>query len=141
LRAICGAALFLLLVSGCKEEAMPPTYQVRGKVVYKNGKPYPGGEIVFTSVTDPELRGYGMIANDGTFTLATIAHTSRGRSQALNGAVEGDFHVNIRPGGKKSADSESPPVIGPAASGRPFTLKKTYKVEAKEVNEITVVVE
>jgi hypothetical protein len=32
-------------------------------------------------------------------------------------------------------------VMGPAASGRPFTLKKTYKIEAKEVNEITVVVE
>jgi hypothetical protein len=128
--------LVLLLVAGCAREEMPKTYSVKGKVVLKNGKPLPGGEIVFTSVTDPELRGYGTVGKDGTFTLGTIGHTSKGRSQLLTGAVEGEFHVNIRPAA--GGNNVTPPV---AAGKAAFTLKKTYKIEAKEVNEITVVVE
>jgi hypothetical protein len=116
---------------------MPKTYPVKGKVVQKNGKPFPGGQITFTSVADPELRGYGEIAKDGTFTLGTIGHTSKGRSKLLTGAVEGDFYVNIRPGAG-GGDTTTPPVFAGKAA---FTLKKTYKVEAKEDNEITVVVE
>jgi hypothetical protein len=138
----CGTwpVLLLMAAPGCNAEAMPKTYQVKGKVVYKNGKPYPGGQITFSSVADPELRGYGKIAGDGTFTLATIAHTSRGRSQTLQGVVEGEFRVNILPGGR-NGNAESGPVGGPAGSGRPFTLRKTYRIEAKDNSEITVVVE
>ena len=114
-----GLGLVLLLAAGCGKEEMPKTYEVKGKVVLRNGKPFPGGEIVFTSVKDRELRGYGIIAKDGTFTLGTIGHTSRGRSQLLAGAVEGEFHVNIRPGGR--GDGVTPPVgAGKAA----FTLAK-----------------
>src|SRR5262245_52909496 len=99
-----GLALVLLLVAGCSE-AMPKTYPVKGKLVLKNGKPYTaGGQITFISVADPEHRGYGTIAKDGTFTLDTIGHTSKGRSALLKGAVEGDFHVNIRPGGAIASD-------------------------------------
>jgi hypothetical protein len=129
--------LALLLAPGCAKEEMPKTYAVKGKVVQKNGKPLPGGDIVFTSVSDPELRGYGRIEKDGTFTLGTIGHTSRGRSQLLSGAVEGEFYVNIRPGGG-AGDGVNPPV---AAGKAAFTLKKTYKVEAKENNELTIVIE
>ena len=129
--------LVLLLAPGCAKEEMPKTYAVKGKVVLKNGKPLPGGDIVFTSVADAELRGYGAIEKDGTFTLGTIGHTSKGRSQLLKGAVEGDFYVNIRPG-VGGGDNSTPPVFAGKAA---FTLKKTYKIEAKENNEITVVVE
>jgi hypothetical protein len=127
--------LVLLLAPGCAREEMPKTYAVKGKVVRKDGKPLPGGDIVFTSTTDPELRGYGIIQKDGTFTLGTIGHTSRGGSELLKGAVEGEFYVNIRPG---RGGGDDPPIGGGKAA---FTLKKTYKVEAKENNEITVVVE
>ena len=116
---------------------MPKTYAVKGKVVYKGGKPLPGGEIIFTSVKDPDLRGYGTIAKDGTFKLGTIAHTSRGRSQNLDGAVEGEFRVNIRPGCGGGGGDAPPVAVGKAA----FTLKKTYVIEAKEINDITVVIE
>ena len=129
--------LVLLLAPGCAREEMPRTYAVKGKVVQKNGKPFPGGQITFTSVADPELRGYGTINKDGTFTLGTIGHTSKGRSQLLKGAVEGDFYVNIRPG-VGGGDNATPSVFAGKAA---FTLKKTYKIEAKENNEITVVVE
>ncbi len=130
-------ALVLPLVQGCAKEEMPKTYPVKGKVVLKSGKPFPGGFITLTSVTDPELRGYGNIEKDGTFTLGTIGHTSKGRSQLLSGAVAGEFYVNIRPHAGGSDDIMPPVAAGKAA----FTLKKTYKVEAKENNEITVVVE
>jgi hypothetical protein len=129
--------LVLLLASGCAKEEMPKTYAVKGKVVYKNGKPFPGGDIVFISVRDPELRAYGAIAKDGTFTLmGTIAHTSKGRSQNLAGSVEGECHVNIRPG--RGGAPDAPPVGGGKAA---FTLKKTYTVEAKPENDMTIVVE
>jgi hypothetical protein len=129
----------LLLVSGCAKEEMPKTYPVKGKVVLKNGKPLTGGFITFTSVTNPELRGYGEIAKDGTFTLDTIALTSRARSERLAGAVEGEFHVNIRPAGSIPDDGTGGPAFG--GGKQAFTLKKTYKIEAKENNDITVVVE
>jgi hypothetical protein len=133
-----GLLLVPLLAAGCGWEKMPKTYSVKGKVVTKSGKPFPGGDIVFTSVTDPELRGYGLIEKDGTFKLNTIGHTSKGRSELLTGAVEGDFYVNIRP----AAGSGGGPPPGPGGGGQAaFTLKKTYKIEAKENNEITVVVE
>jgi len=131
-------ALALLLVLGCAKEEMPKTYPVKGKVVLRNGKPLQGGFITFTSVADPELRGYGEIAKDGTFTLNTIALTSKARSERLAGAVEGEFHVNIRPGGSID-DGTGGPLFG--AGKQAFTLKKTYKIEAKENNDITVVVE
>ena len=70
---------------------MPKTYSVKGKVVLKNGKPLKGGFITFTSVTNHEQRAYGDIAADGTFTLDTVALTSKARSERLAGAVEGEF--------------------------------------------------
>ncbi|HEY8505119.1 MAG TPA: hypothetical protein VIL46_11095 [Gemmataceae bacterium] len=131
-------ALAALLAAGCgPAEELPPTYVVKGKVVFKNGKPMQGGVITFVSVTDPELRGYGQIGPDGTFTLNTIAHTSKGRGHNLAGAVEGEFEVTIRPGGGDGG-GELMLVSGGASA---FKLRKRYKVEPKELNEITVVVE
>lgn len=130
--------LLLLLVMGCGKEEMPKTYAVKGKLVGKNGKPWPNAEIVFTSVADRELRGYGVTEEDGTFTLDTIALTKKARSERLTGAVEGEFLVNIRPGPKAPIDPANPPAGRGMAA---FTLKKTYKIEPKETNEITVVVE
>jgi hypothetical protein len=128
--------LVMLLAPGCAKEEMPKTYAVKGKVVSKNGKPYTSGQITFMSVADPELRGYGTIEKDGTFTLDTIALTKSAGSERLPGAVEGEFKVNIRPG--SGNDSQAPPVFAGKAA---FTLKKTYKIEAKENNELTIVVE
>jgi hypothetical protein len=117
---------------------MPKTYPVKGKVVLKNGKPLSGGLITFTSTTNHEHRAYGDIAADRTFTLDTVALTSKGRSERLGGAVEAEFLVTIRPTGSVDDGTGGPPIGG----GRPaFTLKKKYKIEAKENNDITVVVE
>ena len=141
-RAVFGAlcqGMTLLLIVGCAtKEEMPKTYVVQGKVMLKNGKPLAGGFITFTSVANDEQRAYGDIGKDGTFTLDTVALTSKARSERLAGAVEGEFKVTIRPSGSVDDGSGGPPVGG----GKPaFTLKKTYKIEAKENNEITVIVE
>lgn len=140
-RAVFGASWFgmvLVLVPGCATEELPKTYTVTGKVVLRNGKPLKGGFITFTSVANDEQRAYGNVAEDGTFTLDTVALTSKARSERLAGAVEGEFKVTIRPTGSVD-DGKGGPSIG---GGRPaFTLKKTYKIEAKENNAITVVVE
>jgi hypothetical protein len=141
-RSAFGALWFgaiLVVVSGCTtKEELPKTYTVKGKVVLRNGKPLTGGFITFTSVASDEQRAYGDIKQDGTFTLDTVALTSSARSERLPGAIEGDFKVTIRPAGSVDDGTGGPPVGG----GRPaFTLKKTYKIEAKENNELTVVVE
>ncbi|MEQ1824869.1 MAG: hypothetical protein ABL921_02955 [Pirellula sp.] len=126
----------LLVLMGCSQEALPKTYVVKGKCVQKSGKPLQGGFITFTSIADPELRGYGEISKDGTFTRDTVALRKNATSEKLAGAVEGEFHVNIRP---DSGSTDGGPPIG---GGKPaFTLKKTYQIEAKELNEITVIVE
>ena len=141
-RAWLGALWFgtiFVLAPGCtNHEELPKTYAVKGKVVLKNGKPLKGGFITFTSVTSDEQRAYGDVKEDGTFTLDTVALTSRARSERLTGAIEGDFKVTIRPAGAVDDGKGGPPIGG----GRPaFTLKKTYKIEAKENNDLTVVVE
>jgi hypothetical protein len=129
----------LVAVPGCgPDEELPKTYTVTGKVVLRNGKPLKGGFITFTSVTSDEQRAYGDIKEDGTFTLDTVALTSRARSERLEGAVEGEFKVTIRPAGSVDDGMGGPPIGG----GRPaYTLKKRYKIEAKENNVITVVFE
>jgi hypothetical protein len=141
-RAVFGALGFgmvLVVAPGCgPNEELPKTYTVTGKVVLKNGKPLKGGFITFTSVASDEQRAYGDIKEDGTFKLDTVALTSRARSERLAGAVEGEFKVTIRPAGSVDDGMGGPPIGG----GRPaFTLKKRYKIEAKEHNDITVVIE
>lgn len=141
-RALPGA-LWLVTIAlaapGCSSsEELPKTYTVSGKVMLKNGKPLKGGFITFTSVLSDEQRAYGTIGDDGTFKLDTVALKSNARSEKLAGAVEGEFKVTIRPAGSTDDGTGGPPVGG----GRPaFTLKKRYRIEAKEHNDITVIVE
>ncbi len=118
----------LLLVSGCgKDEELPQTYAVKGKVVTKDGKPYrDGAGIMFRPVDNHELQAYGAIAPDGTFVLHTLGRTKTGRSKKLGGSVEGECKVNIEP---------------VAAKGMPFWLTKSYRIEPNENNEIVVELE
>jgi hypothetical protein len=112
------------LASGCAQEALPETYVVQGKVVGKDGRPFAGGAITFRPVANQEFQAYGEIAEDGAFTLHTLGHTSDGRARNLQGTIEGEFKVQIEP-----------------SDGRPFWLSKTYRIDPKDKNEITVVVE
>ena len=133
----CLTLLFFLL-PGCSKEELPKTYLVKGKVVLKNGKPFKGGTITFASVKNPEHRGYGTIETDGAFTLDTVALRSDASSEMLKGGVEGEFVVSIRP---EAGAAEGTVPVGNSKSAQEFTLKKKYQIEAKELNELTVVFE
>ena len=120
----CRASLVLVVVlaAGCSKEEMPKTYIVQGKVIRKDGQPYKGGAIMFRSLSNRELQAYAEIFEDGTFKLHTLGHTKQGHARKLEGTIEGEFQVSIEPPG-----------------GRPAWLKKTYHIEAKQKNDITVV--
>ena len=126
----------ILLASGCAKEEMPKTYPVKGTVVKKDGKPFTGGgQLTFMSVADPELRGYARIDKEGVFKVNTIGHTSRGSSKILDGAVDGMFRVSIRP----DILGDNNPVPAMFKGRQEFLLKKHYKVEANDNNDLTVV--
>ncbi len=137
---VVGSWLLLLAISlpGCAKEELPKTYLVKGTIVHANGKPFKGGGLItFTAVENNDRKGYGRIDGEGAFTLETVALRSDATSEMLHGAVEGDFYVNIQPGSGDASDGSGAPPVG---GGRGFTLKEKYKIEAKELNEIKVVV-
>jgi hypothetical protein len=110
-------ALCLVPVAGCPPRAaLPPTYPAGGSVVYRGGKPFPGGTIEFVSLTDPSVAVSGEIEDDGTFALHTLKDTARAA-----GAAAGSYRVTVLP--RIPADQR--PV-------RPVTLAGTYTVEPKE---------
>ncbi len=91
LRAIASATVFAMLTAtaGCGS-GMPATYPVRGKVVWKGGKPVMDGRIEFQSVADEKMKAVSEIGEDGTFSL--VSHLG-GKSAA--GAVAGQHRVVV----------------------------------------------
>jgi hypothetical protein len=118
--------LFAALLTGCGSSAPegPPVYKVTGLVKFLNGKPFPGGIITFTLQSDPSLTMSGEIADDGTFSLATVQN-----SQRLNGAMEGDYQVMVS--ARFSAD---------AGGVNIYKLSQTYKIEPRD-NQLTIEVD
>ena len=82
-----GAALLLAAAAGCAAK----TYPVRGTVVYKgDGKPVPGGVVVwFEATAPPHERASGVVERDGTFYLSTVRDGS--------GALRGEHRVRFEP--------------------------------------------
>jgi hypothetical protein len=117
--SVRAAALLLLAIIGCGP-TIPRTYPVKGKVVWKGGKPVNDGRIEFRSLADEELKAIGEIERDGTFTLVT--HKG-GRTRA--GAVAGQHRVVVEPD------------LGPRAPPQVVTLPKPYTVEPRE-NDFTI---
>jgi hypothetical protein len=122
-RVLCGALLAPLLAAGCNSSGLPPTYPVTGTVVYKGGQPMKGGSIQLAPVQESPLRVLGEIAEDGTFSLATLKDNAR-----ASGAPEGEYRVFVQPplrfdprGGLQEAHRGVPAI----------QLPKTFKVEAK----------
>ena len=98
-RSSCGLLLAVALATlfgftGCGEPGDPPpkTYEVTGKVVHADGRPFQGGTIEFHSVENTSLTTMGQIKDDGTFTLTTMTGKHK-----LEGAVEGTFTAMVTP--------------------------------------------
>jgi hypothetical protein len=81
------------LLAGCRDpdSAVPSatTYEVRGKVLLKDGKPLTRGRVVFVAQQAPVFNPYGEIGGDGTFQLSTI--------KPGDGAPAGEYKVRIDP--------------------------------------------
>src|SRR5262245_34303698 len=86
-----GAALLLAGVPGCGS-GIPKTFPVKGRVVWKGGKPVDDGRIEFRSLSEPDLTAVGEIGSDGTFTLTTFKE-----GKTREGAVAGQHKVIVEP--------------------------------------------
>jgi hypothetical protein len=109
---VCSATIFRLLVLvvgatalGCAPAAPAPpppkTCPASGKVVFRNGKPFPGGLIHFISKAEPSIAINGTIEEDGSFEVFTHV-----QGEALPGAVPGAFTVMISPSLKENKSVE-----------------------------------
>jgi hypothetical protein len=88
-----GALLLLAaLVSGCTDAngfAPTSTYEVKGRVVLRNGAPVTGGRIVFVPQEQPGLYATSPIGPDGSFELSTL--------KPGDGAAPGKYKVRVEP--------------------------------------------
>jgi len=68
------------------------TYPVKGKVVFKGGRPVTsGGRIEFQSTSDPQVKATGWIElKDGSFSLTTYK-----QGKKIEGALEGPHSVVV----------------------------------------------
>ena len=109
--------LLVLLAAGCRDQP-EQTVEVRGCVHYQ-GKPLPGGTIVFAP--DPGRGGSGSLAraeiqSDGRYRL---------RSGDKSGAVPGWHRVTIAPAGAPGSATRILPsrYSDPELSGQSFEVK------------------
>jgi hypothetical protein len=113
-------AILLGGLAGC--EQTPQTYPVRGKVVFRDGKPWSGGgRITFQIEGDPASVATGEIHKDSTFTVETHYVTSSGKGKAKPGALAGEHTVTVE---------ENFPVEHEGVMRiMPITVPKKYKVQ------------
>lgn len=82
--------LFLLFMSGCRDDGRLRTYPVNGKVVFEDGQPLRGGSVICLCESgEHALSARGNIGEDGTFTLGTY--------DVDDGAIAGQHLVAIDP--------------------------------------------
>jgi hypothetical protein len=119
-------AAVLACVAGCqKAGSLPATYPVAGKVLFKSGQPLTEGAVQFTSAADPTIMATGIVASDGSFTLATMTDQKR-----VQGVIEGEHLVGVAL--PQGTDQVPPP---------PIRVSPTrYKVEPKD-NHLTIEIE
>jgi hypothetical protein len=110
-RLVLAAALILMATEGCNS-AMPRTYPVKGRVVWKGGKAVRWGRIEFQSLSDATVRATGWLGEDGTFAL-----TTHREGRKAPGAIEGAHKVVI----ETSPVEEKPPLVIEVET--PYTVK------------------
>jgi hypothetical protein len=123
-----------LALAGALGCASPKTYPVRGRVVFPDGTPLPGGLVVFEPAPGgPPVGTQGAIQPDGTFRLGTY--------QEGDGAPAGRHRALVVPPWPSSPDERRParPLIHPR-----FQSFDTSQLEHEVIrgpNEFQIVVE
>jgi hypothetical protein len=127
-------AIVLLSALGCsKKPTLPETFPVRGKAVFPDGQPVPGGAIRFESQSDATVVANGEIGRDGTFTVSTFKVGVR-----APGAIAGPHRVIVIFSDELSAAIPSRPGI-PAGGALSVVLPKPFTIQPKD-NEFTLTV-
>jgi hypothetical protein len=123
-RACCG--LWLLVgLAGCQGgPPAPPTHPVTGKVAWKGGEPLAEGNIILTSVNDPNIVASGTIVK-GEFSVSTLMD-----DRQVKGATAGEHMIQI----------SLPQGADQAPQPRLRLSKNKCTVEAKE-NTLTIEIE
>jgi hypothetical protein len=129
---------FILLLGvtlpGCGEDR-PPTYPVRGRVVFADGKPVQTGVVELLSTEFGETAS-GRIADDGTFVLGTFAEDD-GACAGEHQAIVIQMIIND---GVTTHNRDHGPAVDPMfATYERSNLK--VQVEPIEQNEIEIVVQ
>jgi hypothetical protein len=112
------AAIVLVGIVGCGS-GMPKTYPVKGKVVFKGGKPVTDGRIQFQRPADAQIKALGDIDQDGSFSLTTYVGAKK-----VPGAPVGPYSVVV--------ELERPTKV--------VALPSTFTVEPRE-NDFTIAIE
>jgi hypothetical protein len=116
-------AFGLGFLAGCREKLqLPRTYPVSGKVVFRQGGPFPGGTIQFQSLSQTTVSASSNIEADGTFQLTSFIANDQ-----APGAIPGRHRVII-----------TPPFIGNAPTIPPVPSQEVTVSEGENNLTITV---
>src|SRR5262245_5840460 len=129
-------AAVCLSAAGCGgASGFPTTYPLKGKLVFKGGKPVTGGALLFESTTgDPPWRAGAQIEGDGSFAQV---FTVRPDGKDAPGLVEGEHRVKIDLGRGGDAAERGPPVRVPARYLKFETAALKVRVPAPN-DEVTI---
>ena len=116
---------------GCSRRDRLPTYPVTGKVTFPDGNALPGGRIVFQSMEQSGLQAWGLIQDDGTFSLRTY--------EPGDGAVSGKHRIAVNPPRKNPQQPPTHPIH--VRLMRPETSGLTRVVSDREANFFEIQVE
>jgi hypothetical protein len=120
------AAALALWSGGCSSPSkeLPKTYDVTGKVVFKNGQPLSGGTIQFQPTTDSGLTTTGRIQPDGGFSLNTLVGETK-----LPGAAAGKYRVTVIP------------PMGADQAAQPISIPEAYTVKPQDDNHFQITID
>jgi hypothetical protein len=121
---VLASTLVLTLALGCGGKR---TYQVVGRVTFKDGTPLTGGQVVFEPVDKEATVGArGQVQPDGTFRMGTYRDD--------DGVIEGRHKVLVVPPLPRILDERrpAPPIIHPRfqkfeTSGLEYTVTRDNK--------------
>jgi len=120
----------LLGATGCSgkvQDEGPVTFKVTGKVVYADGRPYPGGVIEFNSTMDTTIRAVSRISSEGEFSL----RSSVTRGDLKPGAPASSYRATITPD-QGNTQQGAPPI--------PVVLPDIYTVQENDNNNFTIII-
>jgi len=125
-KCIGALAIVLAATIGCSPAAkLQEMHPVHGKVVFQDGRPASGGQVLFRSEADANVTASGVIGPDGRFTLSSFIASAR-----KSGAIPGKHRVLVTP----PLDS-----TGPGVAWQGEVIERSYTVQPGD-NDVTLTI-